>query len=230
MESHQFYVYCHRRKTDGKCFYIGKGSGKRYKAKESRNKHWWNIVNKYGFETEILVNNISEEKAFELEAEFCKQIGYENLCNVREEIGNGGWSHSKETKHKISKSLKGKVDSEEAKIKRSKSLKGNKALSSPERSAKISKSLLGNKKRANKISKSLLGKSKTKEHSLNISKNSKGITRNQKPINQYNLDGSFIKEWPSITEAKKYIKADINAFLQGKQKTAGGFLWKYKYV
>ena len=100
MESHQFYVYCHRRKTDGKCFYIGKGSGKRYKAKESRNPHWWNIVNKHGFETEILVNNITELKAFELEAEFCKQIGYENLCNIREENGWGGYTQSDETKEK----------------------------------------------------------------------------------------------------------------------------------
>lgn len=230
MENHQFYVYCHRRKTDGKCFYIGKGSGKRYKAKESRNQHWWNIVNKHGFEAEILVNNITEEKAFELESEFCKQIGYKNLCNVREELGNGGWSHSEETKQQIGNALKGRTQSKETVEKRSKSLQGNTALSSPERNAKISKSLQGNKKRANKISKSLLGKSKTKEHSLNISKNSKGITRNQKPVNQYDLNGNFIKEWSSITEAKKYIKADINAFLVGKQKTAGGFIWKYKYV
>lgn len=121
IEENIFYVYCHRRKTDGKCFYIGKGSGKRYKAKESRNPHWWNIANKHDFEAEILVNNISEAKAFELEAEFCKQIGYENLCNVREELGNGGWSHSEETKQQISNALKGRIDSEETKFKKRKS-------------------------------------------------------------------------------------------------------------
>jgi hypothetical protein len=229
MESYQFYVYCHRRKTDGRCFYIGKGSGKRYKAKESRNPYWWNIVNKHGFESEILINGLTEEKAFELEAELCKQIGYKNLCNVREELGNGGWSHSEETKQQIGNALKGKIQSKETIEKRSKSLLGNKALSSQERSDKISKSLYGNTKRAIKISKSLLGKSKTKEHSLNISKNNKGITRNQKPISQYDLEGNFVKEWSSITEAKKHIKADINAFLLGKQKTAGGFLWRYKF-
>lgn len=33
MENNRFYVYCHKRKTDGVCFYVGKGSGKRYKEK-----------------------------------------------------------------------------------------------------------------------------------------------------------------------------------------------------
>ena len=56
------------------------------------------------FETIILVNNISEEKAFELEAEFCKQIGYKNLCNLNQEKGNGAWTRSEETKQKLKKS------------------------------------------------------------------------------------------------------------------------------
>lgn len=103
MESYQFYVYCHRKKTDKKCFYIGKGSGNRYKTKQSRNQYWWNIVNKHDFEFEILINGLTEQKAFELEAEFCKQIGYENLCNIREEKGWGGYTQSDETKEKIRK-------------------------------------------------------------------------------------------------------------------------------
>ena len=228
MKNTVFYVYAHLRKTDSKCFYIGKGSGKRYKAKESRNKHWWNVVNKHGFEYKILINNITEEKAFKLEAEICKQIGYKNLCNVREELGNGGWSHSEETKNNISKALKGKIQSKKTIQKRSNSLKGNASLSTLERGLKISKSLTGNKKRGDKISKSLIGKLKTKQHSDNISKNNKGITRNQKSIIQCDLKGNPIKEWVNIVEAKKFIKADISSFLSGRQKTAGGFKWKYK--
>ena len=86
MESHQFYVYCHRRKTDGKCFYIGKGKNDRYKTTLGRNQHWHNIVNKHGFEAEILVSGLTELKAFELESEFCKQIGYKNLCNIKQYV------------------------------------------------------------------------------------------------------------------------------------------------
>ena len=71
----RFYVYCHVKKTDGKCFYIGKGTGDRAESKKGRNKYWHKIVNKHGFDSIILVNNISEEKAFDLEADFCNQIG-----------------------------------------------------------------------------------------------------------------------------------------------------------
>jgi len=97
----RFYVYSHVRKTDGKCFYIGKGTGDRYKLSHRRNQHWHRIVNKHGFESIILVNNISEEKAFELEAEFCKQIGYENLCNIHMEKGWGGHTITEETRKKL---------------------------------------------------------------------------------------------------------------------------------
>jgi hypothetical protein len=98
-----FYVYCHRTKTDGKCFYIGKGKGDRYKTFYSRNRHWHKIVNHHGFEPVILVNNLSENKAFELEAYICEQIGYDNLINIRKEKGWGGHEHSVDTKLKLSK-------------------------------------------------------------------------------------------------------------------------------
>jgi len=47
-------------------------------------------------------------------------------------------------------------------------------------------------------------------------------------IIQYDLEGNFIKEWNSITLAKLEFKGDIQACCIGKQKTAGGFIWKYK--
>ena len=48
-----------------------------------------------------------------------------------------------------------------------------------------------------------------------------------KAIGQYNLNGEFIRKWNSITEAKKQISGDILSCCQGKQKTAGGFIWRY---
>lgn len=48
------------------------------------------------------------------------------------------------------------------------------------------------------------------------------------PINQFDLDGNFIKEWGSIKEAKTAIPCSINSCLSGLYKTAGGYIWKYK--
>lgn len=51
-----------------------------------------------------------------------------------------------------------------------------------------------------------------------------------KKIEQYSLDGSFIKEWSSITSAEESlgIKNGIGKCCRGKAKTAGGYQWKYK--
>ena len=53
-----------------------------------------------------------------------------------------------------------------------------------------------------------------------------------KPVNQYNLEGNFIKEWDSAKEASiamgKPGSDDIGAVCRGKQKTAYGFIWKFK--
>jgi len=47
-------------------------------------------------------------------------------------------------------------------------------------------------------------------------------------IGQYNLDGELIKSFNSIVEAMKDTKIlSIKEVLYNKQKTAGGFIWKY---
>lgn len=53
-----------------------------------------------------------------------------------------------------------------------------------------------------------------------------------KPVLQYDLDGNFIKEWNSPLEAsitlfgKKVFS--IYECCNGKRKSAGGYIWKYK--
>ena len=47
-------------------------------------------------------------------------------------------------------------------------------------------------------------------------------------IGQYNLDGELIKEYDSIVNAKRDLGiTTIKHVLYNKQKTAGGFIWKY---
>lgn len=49
-----------------------------------------------------------------------------------------------------------------------------------------------------------------------------------KRIYQYDLDGNYIRDFPSIIAASKELNVDYNSFkkvLRGSQKTAGGFQW-----
>ena len=48
------------------------------------------------------------------------------------------------------------------------------------------------------------------------------------PILQYDLDGNFIREWPSATDVGIEVKSFICKCLKGKKPTAYGFIWKYK--
>lgn len=51
-----------------------------------------------------------------------------------------------------------------------------------------------------------------------------------KPVLQFDLDGNFIREWESIKQAQETLKIGniSNACRKNKNKTSGGFIWKYK--
>jgi hypothetical protein len=205
MEDNRFYVYCHRKKTDGKCFYVGKGTGNRVNQINSRNKHWKNIVNKYGFESVILVNNISEQKAFELESYFCIQMGYENLCNINQEKGNGGYSKTNETKNMISKSLTGKL--------KSKDHIQNMKKPKPEGFGKI-------------ISQQRKGNWVIPQHQIDA-----GIKARNKVTEQYNKEGILINIYESSKAAAEAIgvhEVNMRLHLGGKYKTCKGYIFKYQ--
>lgn len=81
-----------------------------------------------------------------------------------------------------------------------------------------------------KISKSLKGKPKPKGFSEKISK-PKVKNFNNKIIHQFDINGNFIKEWPSAREVERELKilsSAISSCLKKKTKTSGGYIWKYK--
>lgn len=50
-------------------------------------------------------------------------------------------------------------------------------------------------------------------------------------ILQYDLNGNFLKEWDTITNASKELnifRQAISDNLNGRIRTSGGFIWKYK--
>lgn len=49
-----------------------------------------------------------------------------------------------------------------------------------------------------------------------------------KPILQFDLDGNFICEWECASDVGKEVQSTICNCLNGRYKTAYGYIWKYK--
>ncbi len=100
----------------------------------------------------------------------------------------------------------------------------------PERGKKISQSSKG-QSRSNK------GKPFTEEHKAKI-KAKRGHLKERKntwtliQVIQLDLEGNFIKEWESQTQAQLYFNKPnsdgVGACCRGEQKTAYGYKWKFK--
>jgi hypothetical protein len=53
--------------------------------------------------------------------------------------------------------------------------------------------------------------------------------KRSKPFRQYSLDGTFLKEWPSLLNMKKELGlnfSNIQSCFAGRKKTAYGYIWK----
>ena len=124
-------VYAHKIKDSESIFYIGIGLyEKRAYSKRDRNKHWKNIVNKYGYDVEILFSGLDYEEANLKEVELILKYGRIDLktgCLVN--LTNGGdgvlgYTYTDEVKSKMSlikkglpSPMKGIALSEETKLK-----------------------------------------------------------------------------------------------------------------
>lgn len=174
---------------------------------------FYNAIQKYGwnnFEHIILYENLTKEKAEQKEIELIAQYK-SNQKEFGYNIQNGGNSIGKMndiTKKKISKTLKGKNFTEEHK-------------------RKIGESQLGNKNHM--FGKNLSDEVKEKIRIGNLKHPSSGCFTSHK-INQYDLQGNFIKTWNTMGEIKRELGIShsmISDCCRGLQKTSGGFIWKY---
>lgn len=150
-----YYVYQHRSKDSGNVFYIGKGKGNRHLDKNKRGRYWKFYVEKHGFTSEIIVNNVDEELAFFAEMECIdvlkrRGIKLTNLTEGGEGCSGYSMRHSKEQKAKWSEMRKG-VTSPRKGVKLSDETKekirighAGKPLTT-EHCKAISKALIGNK-------------------------------------------------------------------------------------
>jgi hypothetical protein len=110
-------VYQHRRKDTNDIFYIGIGtSTKRAYETIKRNKHWYNVVNKVGYEVDVLLEGLSWEEASIVEIGMIASYGRKDMglgYLVNETDGGDG-------------SL-GRIESEETRRKKSECHKGEKS-------------------------------------------------------------------------------------------------------
>ena len=212
----EFIVYMHENKINHKK-YIGitcqkptqrwRG-GKGYKIglfKKAIDKYGWNNFNHF-----VLFEHLSKEDACQKERELIEQYktmnnnyGY-NLC----EGGNLtlGYHHTEKSKEKMSTARKGMYIGEKN------PMYGKSGIFAP-----------------------MYGKHLTEEHKRKISEAKKG---NKKPyqeklgkkIDQYDINGNFIKTWNSISCAEQELNlkgTHISRVCRGKRKTTGGYVFKY---
>lgn len=100
-DSSGFYVYVHRRATDGRVFYVGKGKGKRAYEIRNRSIYWNRIVARHGYTIEIVQDNMQEWWSFELERDLIAFYGRENLANFTD--GGEGATGAKRSAETIAK-------------------------------------------------------------------------------------------------------------------------------
>jgi hypothetical protein len=132
----QYYVYTHLNPQSKEIFYVGIGKGNRaWNKGAGRNKFWENYVNKYGFEVEIVAENLTRNQAGKIEIELIAHLGRRQIeeggtlvnRSLGGDGGSGGYTHTEEWKRQHSERQLGKKKkpwSQEAKEKLSKSLIG----------------------------------------------------------------------------------------------------------
>ena len=245
-------IYLRTNKINGKK-YVGQATNLKVRQRD------WNCLTqpyagtainaaraKYGldaFDFEILKECDDDELDY-WEKYYIKELntkapyGY-NLTDGGE--GMTGYTHSEETRKKISKAKKGKKQSEVTKKKRSEALKGIK--SSEETKKKMSEAQKGEKNNMygkhhtdeakKKMSEKQKGRKLSEETKDKISKKKKGIPniKLSKPVLQIDKNtNKVIAEFPSMAEVERQLgfsQGNISNCCLGKRKTYKGFIWKY---
>lgn len=149
-----------------------------------------------------------------------KSDEWANLKVEEGDIGTIGRIPSEETRKKISEANKGRRASKKAaEVLRRLNL-GKTGFKHSEESKK-------------KMSESAVGRKHTEETKQKISDKNKGrdASYNYKKVYQYSLEGIFIKEWDSVTEASNITNiliCDISSCCLKNKHAAGKFQWRYE--
>lgn len=177
-----FYVYLHRRATDNKVFYVGKGKNKRAYDKTNRSSYWKSVVNKHDYSIEIVFDKLTEDEALQCEIDTILEMKYFGYPLVNHTNGGEGTSGMKQSAETIAKRVEkntGKKRTDESKKRISDSLLGRKL--SQEHCESIRKCQTGKKKSPEDVAKrakSNTGKTRTANQKKYMSDVAKITARN----------------------------------------------------
>ena len=176
----KFYVYGYVRLDKNTYFYIGKGTGRRYKKIDSRSDHFKNIINKTNCAVEILYDNLSEAEAFLLEEQTIEDL----VFNEGYSIEISGWKRDKE-KHLVNRTFGGEGASgykhtKEALDKMSKAAKSRPNVNKGKQRTQTIKNKISNNAKLND-NYGMKGKHHTIESKIKMSESKKGIKKGPMP-------------------------------------------------
>ena len=205
-----------------------------YINKLDKQNKLFNSFKKYGVENHIfeIIEECTIEQLNEREIYWGKYfncVDPNNGLNLRELGKQGQWTE--EAKKKLSKAQLGKKrHTEESKAKISAKLKGTKYTE--EQKKKCSENS-GMRKKINHNGGSKKGwvRSEKSKNNISMAKLGKPNNKDLRSILQLDINGNIINEFKGATEAQFQtgIRRDsIGNVLKKRQKSAGGFIWKYK--
>lgn len=129
---HDYYVYIHKKKTDGEVFYVGKGRGRRAFVSSGRSSFWKSVATKHDVEVVFVITNAPEELTFAIEMLLIDYYGRRDCSDGQlVNLTNGGESpvgfkHTDSAKQAIRQHRIGKKLSSESRKKLSNKTKGRK--------------------------------------------------------------------------------------------------------
>ena len=209
LKDSMFYVYEHTRNDTNAVFYVGKGKGYRANSTKHRNQYWRNVVNKSGgFKTNYLAKDIDEELSYLCEQERIDQLKRLGAKLVNLTVGGEG-AGSGENHH-----MWGKVHPQ----------KGTKRPYLRERYLGQNNPMWGKPSPMRGVS-----KPKGKNSPLYGRKRPEGGGKKPHPV--IGTKDGITVEFESVADAARFIngnRASVHKCCTGKQKTGGGYVWKYK--
>lgn len=247
----RYYVYAWYIKETNEIFYVGKGTGNRYRTRKRENRYFMNVLKSHDCEPRILCKDLDEKTAFDIEKRTIAALrrhGVGRLTNVLD----GGENppritapHSEEWKAHQREGLKRLYKENPEKCteisnRMKKFLATDKGKEFQRKSIKA-RSTDAFRKRLSII---CTAANRTEEYRQRMSNYWKDYFKtngayeclvgennhNAQKVRQFDKSENFIAEYKTITEASKATgvsASKISSVCRGERKTAGGYIWRF---